>query len=472
MSADSDEWGVHTMGDENRSIVQENKLLWRLVDSSYDGMFLTDSEGVVVYCNESYLRISGLKREQLTGRKIVDLVKAGEIPDACSPDVIVQKKPLTKVINYYHGVSALVTSTPIYDEKGQLVRVFSNVRDITQLIQLKEQLGEYSRRLRQAERAGRDDNKMLAVSKEMETIVNTATRVASFSSPVLIQGESGVGKDMLARYIHDCSDVSENRPFVQINCSAIPETLLESELFGYESGAFTGASTKGKMGLLELADNGTLFLDEIGEMPMSLQVKMLQVLQTSVMFRVGGTKKVELNTRIIAATNSDLAKLMSAGRFRQDLFYRLNVIPIYIPPLRERKADLVPLIHLFLEKKNIKFNLNRKLSPGAMEILASYDWPGNVRELNNVIENMMVMAEGDVIDEKNIPQFIAKSVKKPLYIDTPDYFDSFDLGEIISVVEREVIRKAISEFGALRNVSQHLGIDLSTLVRKKRKYNL
>ena len=463
---------MSSMKAEVGDIVKENKLLWRLVDASYDGMFLTDADGVVVYCNDSYLRISGLEREPIIGCKISDLVNAGKIPDACSPDVIVQKKPLTKVINYYHGVSALVTSTPIFDDSGQLVRVFSNVRDITQLIQLKEQLGEYSRRLRQAERASRDDNKLLAVSKEMETLVKTATRVASFSSPILIQGESGVGKDMLARYIHDCSDVSENRPFVQINCSAIPETLLESELFGYEAGAFTGASNKGKMGLLELANNGTLFLDEIGEMPLSLQVKMLQVLQTNTMFRVGGTKKVELNTRIIAATNSDLDKLMAAGRFRQDLFYRLNVIPIYIPTLRERKADLVPLMFHFLEKKNIKFNLNLKLSADVVEVLSGYAWPGNVRELNNVIENMMIMTDGTMIEEKSIPKYIAQSVKKPLFIDTPDYFDSFDLNEIITVVEREVIRKAIAEFGTLRNVAQHLGIDLSTLVRKKRRYKL
>jgi len=460
------------MDAENREAVRENKLLWQLVNSSYDGVFLTDAMGMVVYCNDSYLQISGLVREKIIGRQIGDMVENGEIPDACSPDVIEHQKPVTKVINYYHGVSALVTSIPIFDESGVLVRVFSNVRDITQLIQLKEKLGEYSRRLRQAERASRTDNKMVIVSKKMELIVKTATRVASFSSPVLIQGESGVGKDMLARYIHDCSDVSEDRPFVQINCSAIPETLLESELFGYEAGAFTGASSKGKMGLLELANNGTLFLDEIGEMPTSLQVKMLQVLQTSTMYRVGGTKKVELSTRIIAATNNDLKKLMAAGRFRQDLFYRLNVIPIHIPPLRERKADLVPLIYHFLEKKNLKFNLSRKLLPAAIEILSNYDWPGNVRELNNVIERMMIMTEGDAIDETSIPQFIAQSIKKPLYIDTPDYFDSFDLGEIITVVEREVISKAIAEFGSLRNVAQHLGIDLSTLVRKKRKYKL
>ena len=458
------------MSDEKGNIFRENQLLWKLVNASYDGIFLTDSAGMIVYCNDSYQRISGLNREHIIDRPISDLLENHVIPDAVTPDVIAHKKPLTKVINYYHGVSALVTGTPIFDG-DELVWVLSNVRDITQLNQLKEQVGEYSRRLRQAERAARDD-KFLAVSKEMENIVKTAARVASFSSPVLIQGESGVGKDMLARYIHDCSDVSENRPFVQINCSAIPETLLESELFGYEAGAFTGASSKGKMGLWELADNGTLFLDEIGEMPLSLQVKMLQVLQEGTIIRIGGTKKIKLNTRIIAATNSNLEKLMAVGKFRQDLYYRLNVIPFRIPPLRERKADLLPLMFYFLEKKNLKFNLNRKLSANAVEILASYDWPGNVRELNNMIEHLMIMTEGDVIDEKIIPHYIIQSVKKPLYIDTPDYFNSFNLDEIITTVEREVIRKAIAEFGALRNVSQHLGIDLSTLVRKKRKYKL
>ena len=458
------------MSDEKGNIFRENQLLWKLVNASYDGIFLTDSAGMIVYCNDSYQRISGLNREHIIDRPISDLLENHVIPDAVTPDVIAHKKPLTKVINYYHGVSALVTGTPIFDG-DELVWVLSNVRDITQLNQLKEQVGEYSRRLRQAERAARDD-KFLAVSKEMENIVKTAARVASISSPVLIQGESGVGKDMLARYIHDCSDVSENRPFVQINCSAIPETLLESELFGYEAGAFTGASSKGKMGLWELADNGTLFLDEIGEMPLSLQVKMLQVLQEGTIIRIGGTKKIKLNTRIIAATNSNLEKLMAVGKFRQDLYYRLNVIPFRIPPLRERKADLLPLMFYFLEKKNLKFNLNRKLSANAVEILASYDWPGNVRELNNMIEHLMIMTEGDVIDEKIIPHYIVQSMKKPLYIETPDYFNSFNLDDIIASVEQEVIRKAIAEFGALKNVSEHLRIDLSTLVRKKRRYKL
>ncbi len=222
-----------------------------------------------------------------------------------------------------------------------------------------------------------------------------------------------------------------------------------------------------------MADNGTFFLDEIGEMPLALQVKMLQVLQTNTIFHVGGTKKIALNTRIIAATNSDLEKLMAAGRFRQDLYYRLNVIPIRIPPLRERKADLLALMLCFLEKNNRRFNLNLKLSPRVIEVLSSYSWPGNVRELNNVIENMMIMTENTTtIDERNIPQYITQAVKQPLFIATPDYFESYDLNEIIPAVEREVIRKAIAEFGTLRNVARHLGVDLSTLVRKKRRYNL
>jgi len=313
---------------------------------------------------------------------------------------------------------------------------------------------------------------LIAASKIMETIIKIGARVANFSAPILIQGESGVGKDMLARYIHDCSDLSADRPFVQINCGAIPELLLESELFGYEAGAFTGASSKGKIGLLELANQGTLFLDEIGEIPLALQVKLLQVLQTNTYFRVGGTKKITLTTRIIAATNSNLEDALATGRFRQDLYYRLNVIPIKIPPLRERREDIVPLLLHFLEKNNQKFHLSLRLAPRAIELLANYSWPGNVRELSNVLENMMIMTDGSLIEENNIPLHIQQVVKKPLFIETPDYFDSYNLNEIITEVEKEVIRNAIAEFGPLRKVAVHLGVDLSTLVRKKRKYKI
>lgn len=457
---------------------KEINLLWNLVESSYDGLFMTDADGSVLYCNQSYLRISGLSYERIVGKNIAELVKSGEIPDACSTDVIKTHQPQTKVIDYYDGVRALVTSTPIFDESGCFIRVLSNVRDITELVRIKEQLiatrnlNEAYRRLWQAEQAKREDNKLLVASPQMEKLAKLCERIANVSSAVLIQGESGVGKDMLARYIHDCGNAPDNRPFVQINCSAIPETLLESELFGYEPGAFTGASKKGKIGLFELANNGTLFLDEIGEMPMPLQVKLLDVLQSNKMYRVGGTKTIEIKARILAATNTNLSKQIEEGRFRSDLYYRLNVIPVIIPPLRERREDLLALLFHFIEKNNQRFHLAKKVTPRVVDILTNYSWPGNVRELRNAIENMMVMADDDLIDEKYIPSHITKATSSRLFIGTPDYFDSFNLKEIISAVECEVIRKAISQFGSLRNAANHLCIDLSTLVRKKRKYKL
>lgn len=457
----------------------ENKLLWKIIDSSYDGIFMTDGVGTILYCNDAYLRMSGLEWDKIAGRNMSDLVESREIPDACSPEVVRTHKPLTKVIDYYHGVSALVTSIPIFDDADRLVRVFSNVRDITDLVKIQEQLkntkdlnAEYRQRLWQAEQARREDNKLLVSSPVMENILKLAERIANVYSPVLIQGESGVGKDMLARFIHEGREDSSNRPFVQINCGAIPETLLESELFGYEAGAFTGASRKGKIGLLELAHNGTLFLDEIGEMPPALQVKLLDVLQTGKLFRLGGTKTVEIQARIIAATNTNLEKSMEEGRFRRDLYYRLNVIPIFIPPLRERHEDMVPLLFHFVEKKNRKFNMTKKIAPLAVDILSSYSWPGNVRELRNVVEHMMIMCEKDVMDEKCIPAYISNAATGLLGANVPARIGSYNLKDIVAEVEKEVIKKAIVEFGSMRSAARHLGMDLSTLVRKKRRHKV
>ncbi|EGO64831.1 sigma-54 interaction domain-containing protein [Acetonema longum] len=452
-------------------------LLLKIIDSSYDGIFITSHEGVILYCNEAYSRISGLNAASIRGQKIEDLVAGTEIPDACSPDVIRTQRPITKMIDYYQGVSALVTSVPVFDSAGSLVWVFSNVRDITELVTLQEQLkstsdlnAEYQRQLRQIQ--DQEQNILLANSPMMVNILRLADRVAGVSSPVLIQGEAGVGKDLLARYIHDRIDTPAARPFIHINCSAIPEELLEAELFGYEPGAFSGASEQGKAGLFELAGNGTLFLDEIGEMPLSLQVKLLDVLQTNQVHRVGGTKSIRVNPRIIAATNKQLETLIRENRFRQDLYYRLSVIPIYIPPLRERKEDLVSLISYFLNRKNRKFGMKRRIDSQVIEILSEYPWPGNVRELKNVIERMVVTADGNTIDESCIPVQILQMAGKTHFIATPDYFSTYDLKTILAEVEREVIKKSLAVFGSLRKAAFHLGVDLSTLVRKKKKYNL
>lgn len=462
-------------------LLAENQLLWNIIDSSYDGLCLFDSAGNVLYCNSAYQRISGLQREKLIGKNLADLIQMGELPDSCAYEVVQSQKPVTKIIDYVHGVSALITSVPVFDKRGEFVRVLSNVRDITELTQIREQLQQsrnlkeaYRLRLRQTEKQNQQQEKFIACSPVMKNLLQLSERLALVSSPVLIQGESGVGKDILARYIHDCWDPQDNRPFIQLNCAAIPENLLESELFGYEPGAFTGALSKGKAGLFELADNGTLFLDEIGEMPLSLQVKLLDTLQSGKIRHLGGTRQIETNARIIAATNTNLNQQLSQGKFRTDLYYRLNVIPIFIPPLRERKEDLVPLIFHFLESLNRKFKTQKSFSPAALDVLSRYPWPGNVRELRNIIENLVVMSSSDLVTEKNLPEFMTLSVSqsKTVFVDTPDYFESFHLKEILADVEKEVIRKALAEFGDLRSTASRLGVDLSTLVRKKRKHKL
>ena len=469
---------------EKHILKADNELLLKIINSSYDGVFLTDSKGVVVFFNEAYLRISGLKSKKIVGRNMEDLVRENEIPDACSPEVIRTGKRVTKVIDYYNGVSALVTSIPIFDEGGRLERVFSNVRDITDLIRLQEELRdtndlnqEYRRQLWQLQHENNEKSSFVVKSPIMRDIQRLALRVARVASPVLIQGESGVGKDVLARYIHDAVEPGSNRPFIQINCSAIPEALLESELFGYEPGAFTGASRGGKRGMMELANGGTLFLDEIGAMPLSTQVKLLDVLQRNQIYRVGGTKTVQLNTRIISATNSDLERMINENSFRQDLYYRLNVIPVYIPPLRERKEDIIPLVFYFLEVNNRRFGINKRIKPSTMEILAEYEWPGNVRELKNVVERMIVLADGDTIDERCVPAFIRttsrrlpvpQDINEPVQTPVP----TFNLKTIQEKIERETIMQALAEYGSMRKAAAHLGINLSTLVRKKQKYGI
>ena len=455
------------MSDEKGNIFRENKLLWKLVNASYDGMFLTDSTGMVVYCNDSYQRISGLNRENILNRQISDLVNDRIIPDAVTPDVIAQKKPLTKVINYFHGVSALVTGTPIFDGQ-ELVWVLSNVRDITQLNQLKEQVGEYSRRLRQAERAARDDNKFLAVSKEMENIVKTASRVASFSSPVLIQGESGVGKDMLARYIHDCSDVSENRPFVQINCSAIPETLLESELFGYESGAFTGASAQNK-GAFERADGGTLFLDEIGDAPLPVQVKLLRALEEREIRRVGGQQAFKVDVRVVSATHRDLHERVAEGLFREDLLYRVNVVNITVPPLRRRLADIRPLANRFIaQAAEAHHRTVARVAESFYQALERYEWPGNIRQLRNVVEAAVLLCTG--------PELTAQSVSLPAAPPrAEDGGESFELpeGMTLEQLERAVLMKTLQRYQGNRTLTaERLGLSRRTIQRKVKEHGL
>jgi len=300
----------------------------------------------------------------------------------------------------------------------------------------------------------------------MERVYQLAARVAAVDSTVLVTGESGVGKQVVAETIHRMSKRSDG-PFVTVCCGAIPENLLESELFGYEAGAFTGALREGKPGTIEVSHGGTLFLDEIGDLPLSLQVKLLHFLQNKQIVRVGGTKSRSVDTRVVAATNLDLRSMVDKREFREDLYYRLNVVPIIIPPLRDRREDIPILVSHFLSRYNERYGLDKRISPDTLNLLVEYDWPGNVRELENMVERLVVTVEDPVITPLHVPKGILRgsSSDRPVTV-----AGVMPLKEAIEEVECQLIEKAYSRFGNTYKMAEALGVNQSTIVRKMHKY--
>lgn len=314
---------------------------------------------------------------------------------------------------------------------------------------------------------GPDSPSIVAYSVEMGRVLQLAARVAPVNSTILILGESGVGKEVVARFIHRQSR-RRGGPFVNINCGAIPASLLESELFGYEAGAFTGARREGKPGMIEVASGGTLFLDEISELPSDLQVKLLQVIQERRLTRVGGVKPVDVDIRIIAATNRDLPAMVRKGEFRADLFYRLNVVPITVPPLRERPDDVIPLIYHFLDRLNKTHAYHKTISEEAREILTAYSWPGNVREVENLIERLVVTVEGDEITADDLPQHVREGrIADRARVKVGGVMP---LRKAVEEVERQIIELALAEHRSTYKIAALLGVNQSTVVRKIKKY--
>lgn len=302
-------------------------------------------------------------------------------------------------------------------------------------------------------------------SKLMQNLYETIDNVAKYDSTVLLLGESGVGKELLVKRIHDMSQRRQG-PLVRINCGAIPENLMESEMFGYEKGAFTGAFNQGKIGLIPLANGGTLFLDEIAELVPSIQVKLLRVIQERHFYTIGGVKPVKVDVRFIAATNQALTNMVRAGKFREDLYYRLNVIPIKVPSLKERKEDVSQLIDFFLAKLNARYGMNKAMTPKAIAALTRYDWPGNIRELENTIERLLVTIPSDTITEQLIPVEIRNKVQElPPSSGTP-------LKDLLADYEYHLIQTALEKYHSLSRASKELGVDISTLSRKCKRYRI
>jgi PAS domain S-box-containing protein len=467
---------------EMDSLKRENDVLKRIIDSSYDGIYITDQNGKTLYFNDAFARISGFKREETIGKRVQDLVASNYLPKSCAAEVIKQRKTVSMTIDYYSGVEGMLSGSPVFDEDGKLIRTILNVRDMTDLNRLNKELknataltASYRQQLREVQLEYQRNCNVVSRSKTMRNIIDLAIKTSSVDSPVLILGESGVGKDVVAKFIHNIGERAKKGDLIKINCGAIPETLLESELFGYEPGAFTGAKDKGKVGLFELADGGTFFLDEIGDLPLNLQVKLLDVLQEGSIYRIGGTKPIPVNARIIAATNKNLEQMIKQGKFRLDLFYRLNVISMTIPPLRERKEDIVALVEQFLDSLNQKYNSKKFLSPQALDRILQYDWPGNIRELRNIIERLVVTSEDSQITVADLPEPLRGSGRegkgRNSWLGEGD-LDDLSLKEFMEKMEALYLKKALDSYGNLKDTARALRVDISTVVRKKRRYNI
>lgn len=447
-----------------------NRELESIIHSSYDGIWITDGEGRVLDINEAYERITGIKAKEVIGRTMHELVEDGYFDQSVTVLVMKELKSITINQTVKGKKQILVTGNPIFDNDGKLFRVVTNVRDITELVNLQEQLTlekeqalKYKAELSHLRSLQIRDSELIFRSKQMTEVVELAVKMADVDSTLLITGESGTGKELIAKLVHK-QGKGDGSPFISINCAAIPEQLLESELFGYEGGAFTGAKKEGKPGLFELAHNGTLFLDEVAELPLTLQVKLLRAIQDKAITRVGATKSIAINVRIIAATNRNLAKMLKEGTFREDLFYRLMVVPVNISPLRERKEDVPLLIRHYLDQFNEHFGYSKTLSPSVLDKLLNYPWPGNVRELKNLIERMIVMSPGDEITLESLPDSIYMRRHLPRH--------GTRLKDAVEETERYLLEETFREHRSWKKVAEILKVDRTTAFRKAVKYGL
>lgn len=454
-----------------------NNELDAIIESSFDGLYITDGNGKTIRINPAIKRMTGLGEEELLNKNMNELVSTGVLSRSASLIVLEKKKPVTTTLTTITGKTLLVSATPVFDDNGEIIRIVTNVRDISELNMLKQRIEQleglrnhFEFQLNQLKIKMSDS--IVYKNKDMEQIIYQAMKVAEVDSTVLITGESGVGKELIAEIIHRNS-TRRSGPFIKLNITAIPENLIESELFGYEPGAFTGAKKEGKAGMFELANGGTLLLDEIGDLPLHLQVKLLRALQQREILRVGAAKTRKIDVRIIAITNKDLEALIAAGQFRKDLFYRINVVPIHVPALRERVDDIPILVRYFLNYFNQRYNLHKKVTPDLIQALMEYHWPGNIRQLENLIERLIVTSSEEVLDLHHLPAYI---LNLPMNNNFTDGYIKMDqiipLKEAVESVEKFLLTKTLNTTSSYSEAAKMLGVDTSTVFRKAKKYKV
>ena len=423
------------------------------------GIWITDSKGKVIMVNEESLKTGGLKREDVIGKTTEELLEMGYILD----DSSVLKAILSG------------KEESIVQRTGEGSMLVATEMDITDVIKLKALLDKQksiaqkykSEIMRIKNQLNTDSDEIVSYNLEMIRIKEMAIKIGAMDATVVITGESGTGKEVVANLIQKNSKRAD-KAFIKVNCAAIPETLFESEFFGYEKGTFTGANVNGKMGIFEMANGGTLFLDEIGELPLAMQSKVLRVIQEKEVRRIGGEENKPVDVRIIAATNRNLKKEMEKGNFRSDLYYRLFVVPINIPPLRQRKEDIAPLTNYFLNKFNAMYEVKKEISSEAIKAMEKYNWYGNVRELRNIIERLVVSVAGNTISAFQVEMCLkednfnnAEPVKNG---------ENATLDELIENYEKQIIIQAVEECGTLTAAAQKLNVNKSTISRKLKKY--
>lgn len=455
------------------------RIVSQIMDEYLGYVLIFDSEDRVVFMSDAVCRDLGCTREEILGRNKSVLLREGYIERSASELAKRSgKQTLVSVKALKTNEVMFANSTPIFDEKGELRFVLNRSETEQDLIHkvnvIYEERGlvEHGYQEELSCSQGRQHT-IIAKSPVSRHVFSIASEVAQRDSSVMLTGEPGVGKEVLARYIHQNS-ARAGKPFVPVNCSAIPSELMESEFFGYEKGSFTGASRNGKPGLFELADGGTLFLDEIGDLPMMLQPKLLRVLDSGDFRRIGGHDTLQTDVRIIAATNRNLRKMVDQGLFREDLFYRLNIIPIRIPPLRERKADIGELANQFLSSYNRKYGTDKKLSMQAQDFLTQYSWPGNIRELKNMIERLATISKSDIIslkgpiEEENVLAAMEELPKHRAALERPEATGT--LAEAVRAFENAYIQKVLDRCGGnVSRAAKELGIHRSAIYRKRGK---
>ncbi|WP_416825245.1 sigma-54 interaction domain-containing protein [Ectobacillus polymachus] len=463
------------MNNEDK-IEMSAEILKKILDHSPNEIYVVNKDAYIIYANKACERHYGTLLSEIVGKHNDELFSKGYWKPSILPFVLKEKKPVTIKQMSHVGKELITTAIPLLNDNQEIEMIITTAQEAN----YKELFIPVEQEVEVTIENNSFKENIITNNEKMNNVLKVCDKISSVDTTILIQGESGTGKGVLAKTIHNRSH-RKNSPFLSINCAAIPEHLIESELFGYTEGAFTGAAKNGKKGLLEIANSGTVFLDEIGEIPLHIQAKLLQVIQDNEFLPVGSRQVKKVDIRIISATNRDLYEMVQKKQFREDLYYRLNVVNIQIPPLRERKEDIIPLTYYFLSEFNKKYQVNRIISPEVLNIFYNFSWPGNIRQLENTVESLVVTSDNS-IQVADLPfLFLQKNELEPLSKEAHNQnrkvqdnqmqkLQNSTLHAALEELEKDLIVHSYKKFRSTRKVADHLSISQSKASRLVRKY--